>query len=69
MQGTVATFDAEARSGTLLLDDGTALEFDAEAFAVSGLRHLRLGQRVVVELGTENEPAGRVRSVRIPGIS
>ena len=46
VQGTVATFDAQARSGTLLLDDGTELAFPAEAFDASGLRLLRLGQRV-----------------------
>jgi 2-phospho-L-lactate guanylyltransferase len=32
--------------GTLLLDDGTELAFPAEAFRRSGLRLLRLGQRV-----------------------
>ncbi|OLB78925.1 MAG: cold-shock protein [Actinobacteria bacterium 13_2_20CM_2_71_6] len=46
MQGTVATFDEESHSGTVLLDDGTRLEFPADAFAASGLRLLRLGQRV-----------------------
>lgn len=46
MQGTVATFDAAARTGTVLLDDGTEVAFPASAFAASGLRLLRLGQRV-----------------------
>ncbi|WP_395108652.1 cold-shock protein [Actinomadura sp. SCN-SB] len=46
MQGTVRTFDAETRSGSVLLDDGTELPFDAEAFAAGGLRLLRFGQRV-----------------------
>ena len=55
MQGTVATFDAQTRSGTLLLDDGTELAFPAAAFDASGLRLLRLGQRVRVERPT---PAG-----------
>ena len=45
-QGTVATFAAETSSGTVLLDDGTELTFDGAAFAVSGLRMLRFGQRV-----------------------
>jgi 2-phospho-L-lactate guanylyltransferase len=49
MQGTVATYDPRTRSGTLLLDDGTKLAFPPEAFAVSGLRLLRLGQRVRIE--------------------
>jgi 2-phospho-L-lactate/phosphoenolpyruvate guanylyltransferase len=49
MQGTVASFDAQQRSGTVLLDDGTRLDFDAPAFDASGLRLLRLGQRVRLE--------------------
>ena len=65
MQGTIATFDAGSRSGTLLLDDGTELTFDAPAFDGSGLRKLRSGQRVDVDAG----PAGTVRRVRIPGIA
>jgi 2-phospho-L-lactate guanylyltransferase len=49
MQGTVASFDPEEHHGSLLLDDGSALDFSAEAFAASGLRLLRLGQRVRIE--------------------
>ena len=49
MQGTVATFDARTRTGTLLLDDGRQLSFPSTAFDASGLRLLRLGQRVRVE--------------------
>jgi len=45
-QGTVSTFDSETRAGQLLLDDGTAVTFDAAAFDAGGLRLLRLGQRV-----------------------
>ena len=65
MQGTIATFDQQSRSGTLLLDDGTELTFDAGAFDGSGLRQLRLGQRVTIE----SAPSGAVRTVRIPGIA
>jgi cold shock CspA family protein len=65
MQGTIATYDPDTRSGTLLLDDGTALGYDSAAFDASGLRRLRSGQRVDVE----TEPGGSVRTVRIPGIS
>jgi cold shock CspA family protein len=50
MQATVATFSPETRSGTVLLDDGTRLSFDASAFDRSGLRMLRLGQRVVMRV-------------------
>jgi len=64
MQGTVATYDADSHDGTLLLDDGTELAFPAEAFRRSGLRLLRLGQRVTVEI----DPAGTVRRVSVAGI-
>ncbi|AEV88221.1 hypothetical protein ACWT_7211 [Actinoplanes sp. SE50] len=65
MQGTIATFDPATRTGTLLLDDGSELAFGADAFARSGLRLLRLGQRVSIEA----EPGGVVRQVKIPGIA
>ena len=64
MQGTVATFDAQSRSGTLLLDDGSELSFPAAAFEASGLRLLRLGQRLTVSAG----PDGAVTRVELPGI-
>jgi 2-phospho-L-lactate guanylyltransferase len=64
MQGTVATFDPQTRTGTLLLDDGSELAFPAEAFQASGLRLLRLGQRLVIESG----PDGGVVRVELPGI-
>ena len=64
MQGTIATFDPDSRSGTLLLDDGSELAFKAPAFDRSGLRLLRLGQRVEVE----TEVTGRISRVGIPGI-
>jgi len=64
MQGTIATFDPDGQTGTLLLDDGTELEFGPEAFAASGLRLLRLGQRVKIDA----DSAGAVTSVAIPGI-
>ncbi|SNR76531.1 hypothetical protein [Actinomadura mexicana] len=50
MQGTVKAFDAQTRSGSVFLDDGTELPFDAEAFAAGGLRLLRFGQRVNLAL-------------------
>jgi cold shock CspA family protein len=64
MQGTVATFDAETHTGTLLLDDGSELAFPAAAFDASGLRLLRLGQRVTISAG----PDGAVSKVELPGI-
>jgi 2-phospho-L-lactate/phosphoenolpyruvate guanylyltransferase len=49
LQGTVATFDTETRAGTVLLDSGAQVDFPAAAFGASGLRLLRLGQRVKLE--------------------
>jgi 2-phospho-L-lactate guanylyltransferase len=62
MQGTVASFDASTRGGVLLLDDGTELTFGARAFDASGLRLLRLGQRVRID----TEPDGTVVRVTLP---
>jgi 2-phospho-L-lactate guanylyltransferase len=46
IQATVRTFDEATRSGDVLLDDGEVMTFDAAAFDPSGLRLLRIGQRV-----------------------
>ncbi|MEV0408201.1 hypothetical protein [Actinoallomurus sp. NPDC050550] len=46
MQGTVKAYDAETRTGSVLLDDGSEMAFDAAAFDAGGLRLLRFGQRV-----------------------
>lgn len=46
MQGTVSEFDPGTGAGAVLLDDGKRLGFPAAAFAASGLRLLRVGQRV-----------------------
>jgi 2-phospho-L-lactate/phosphoenolpyruvate guanylyltransferase len=64
MQATVATYDPQTRSGTLLLDDGTRLDYPAAAFDASGLRLLRLGQRVAVT----RDPAGAVSKITIPNL-
>jgi len=53
MQGTVSAFDPDTRSGELLLDDGTPVKFGADAFDLSGLRLLRVGQRLRVEKGVD----------------
>ncbi|MFH0242227.1 hypothetical protein ACGRHY_07230 [Streptomyces sp. HK10] len=54
MQATAYTYDPATRSGSVLLDDGTPLPFDAEAFDAGGLRLLRPGQRVRIETETES---------------
>jgi cold shock CspA family protein len=62
MQGTVSEFDPDTRTGSLLLDDGSPMTFGAAAFDVSGLRLLRLGQRVRIETG----PDGTIDKIAIP---
>lgn len=49
MQATSYTYDPETRCGSVLLDDGTPVEFDAPAFDAGGLLLLRPGQRVRIE--------------------
>jgi hypothetical protein len=49
VQATVSTFDAASATIRVLLDDGVELDVAPEAFADSGLRLLRPGQRVRVE--------------------
>lgn len=62
MQGTVSEFDPQTRAGALLLDDGTRLEFGSDAFGASGLRLLRLGQRVHIERNQD----GNVTWITLP---
>jgi hypothetical protein len=50
MQATAYTFDPATRAGSVLLDDGTALPFGADAFDAGGLLLLRPGQRVRIEV-------------------
>jgi 2-phospho-L-lactate guanylyltransferase len=50
VQATVRSYDPVTRSGSVLLDDGVELGYDAEAFDAGGLRLTRVGQRVRVRL-------------------
>ncbi len=50
MQATVRSYDPVTRSGSVLLDDGVELGYDADAFDAGGLRLTRVGQRVRVRL-------------------
>lgn len=61
MQATAYTYDPQTRTGSVLLDDGTPLPFGAEAFDAGGLRLLRPGQRVRIEVTGE----GASRVVRL----
>ena len=63
MQASVHTFDPETRTGSVLRDDGVRLSFDASTFDDSGLRLLRVGQRLTVEVVDDV-----VVSMRIVGI-
>ena len=58
MQATVYRYDPDSSSGSLLTDDGAVLPFDAAALRLSGLRHLRPGQRLNVELADDGQVAG-----------
>ena len=64
MQGTVSNFN-EDTSGEVVLDNGRRVAFDAAAFAVSGHRFLRPGQRVALEWAAEEEAEEKVVAVRI----
>ncbi|MFI2241337.1 hypothetical protein [Streptomyces chrestomyceticus] len=58
MQATAYTYDAQTRSGSVLLDDGTPLPFDAAAFDAGGLRLLRPGQRVRIDVEVMDDADG-----------
>lgn len=60
MQATVRSFDPRSRSGTVLLDDGVELPYDAAAFDAGHIRLLRVGQRVRIE--TRGAPGARTVS-------
>lgn len=60
-QATVAVFDESTRAGSVLLDDGTEVGFEAEALAGTGLRLLRRGQRVRIETEGDDRPRRVVR--------
>ena len=54
-QGTIKTYDPATRSG-VILDDGKAeFVYGPESFRESGLRELRLGQRVKFNVEGEGE--------------
>lgn len=63
-QGTVKDYDADARSGSLLMEDRTEVHIDPTSMEGSGVRYLRLGQRVKFDL---MEEGGRkvARTLRI----
>ena len=66
MQATVRSYDAATHSGSVLLDDGTELPYDATAFAASGLRLLRLGQRLRITVADDGLRVATLQIVTLP---
>jgi cold shock CspA family protein len=52
-QGTIKDYDPSTRSGVLLQDDRTEVHIDVSSMEGSGLRYLRIGQRVKYDLAEE----------------
>jgi cold shock CspA family protein len=50
MQASVHRYNDENGSGSVLLDDGLEIPFEGEVMDASGLRLLRPGQRVSIEM-------------------
>ncbi len=53
-QGTVKDYVIAERTGSLLLDDRTEVAIDAESTEGSGIRYLRIGQRVNLDVAEES---------------
>jgi 2-phospho-L-lactate guanylyltransferase len=53
-QGTIKDFDIELRTGSLLMEDRTEVGIDATSVEGSGIRMLRIGQRVKFDLIEES---------------
>jgi cold shock CspA family protein len=50
MQASVHRYEEDNGSGSVLLDDGREIPFDGAVMDASGLRLLRPGQRVSIEM-------------------
>lgn len=57
MQASVHTFEPDTTRGSVILDTGRVVPFSEEVFAASGLRHLRVGQRLSIEVAGDPEAA------------
>ena len=64
-QGTIRDYDVGERLGSLLLDDKTEVLIDATSLEGSGIRYLRIGQRVSLDVSEEGgrKVARRLRIV------
>ena len=63
-QGTIRSFDPTTRAGSLLDDELVELRFSGRAMQASGLRELRIGQRVRYTL-TGDDDAREVATLNI----
>jgi cold shock CspA family protein len=52
-QGTIKDYDIDRRTGSLLQDDHTEVSIDVGSTEGSGIRYLRIGQRVVFDVADE----------------
>lgn len=68
VQATVHEFDPATGAGSVLLDDGRRLAFGADAFLASGLRLLRVGQRLTVTVGDDVHEVTRLGVLGVPGV-
>lgn len=65
MQASIHRFEPATGAGSALLDDGHQVTFGGEVFARSGLRQLRAGQRVSIELAEDSRTVRRLWVVGI----
>ncbi len=52
-QGTIATFDDDSRTGSLLTDAEEKVAIDPGSLEGAGIRYLRIGQRVKFDIADE----------------
>jgi 2-phospho-L-lactate guanylyltransferase len=52
-QGTVKTYDVDSRTGVLLTDQEQEIHIDPTSVEGSGIRYLRVGQRVKFDVADE----------------
>lgn len=64
-QGTVKSFDGDTRTAVILDDHLEEFQVDAEAVAASGLRHLRIGQRIRFEFEQDPKRGQRITNLDI----
>jgi cold shock CspA family protein len=53
-QGTIRDYDPATRTGVLLQDDRSEVNIDKVSTEGSGLRYLRIGQRVKYDIAEES---------------